>query len=107
MLPAVGSVRPWADPEVVAFNRLPMRPPTTAFATAADARANPTVDGGDAFVGSRHGSELPGGCESQRSDLSGVVDHSDAVDVGSEGVVGVQHRGERRDPCGIEHVVGV
>ncbi len=48
MIPAVGSVRPWADPEVVAFNRLPMRPPTTAFPTVAAARSNATVDDSDA-----------------------------------------------------------
>jgi len=48
MLPAVGSVRPWADPEVVAFNRLPMRPPTTAFDSVADARTHGGVDNGEA-----------------------------------------------------------
>ncbi|MEY3640703.1 MAG: hypothetical protein RLZZ199_508, partial [Actinomycetota bacterium] len=26
-LPAIGDVRPWADPEVVSINRLPMRVP--------------------------------------------------------------------------------
>jgi beta-galactosidase len=48
MLPGVGSVRPWADPGVVALNRLPMRAPSTAFPTAADARKNSHVHDGDA-----------------------------------------------------------
>jgi beta-galactosidase len=31
MLPAIGAVRPWADPHVVSINRLSMRPPTAGF----------------------------------------------------------------------------
>ncbi len=31
MLPAIGAVRPWADPHLISINRLPMRPPTTAL----------------------------------------------------------------------------
>jgi beta-galactosidase len=38
MLPAIGAVRPWADPHVVSINRLSMRPPTTAYADVDDAR---------------------------------------------------------------------
>ena len=48
MLPGVGSVRPWADPGVVELNRLPMRAPTTAFPTTAEARKNDRVHDGDA-----------------------------------------------------------
>ena len=48
MLPDVGSVRPWADPGVIELNRLPMRVPSTAFPTAAEARKNAQVDDGDA-----------------------------------------------------------
>ncbi|MBT4984519.1 MAG: DUF4981 domain-containing protein [Ilumatobacter sp.] len=48
MLPGVGSVRPWADPGVIELNRLPMRVPSTAFPTAAEARKNAQVDNGDA-----------------------------------------------------------
>lgn len=32
-LPAIGDVRPWADPEVVSINRLPMRVPFTSTAS--------------------------------------------------------------------------
>ncbi len=39
MLPVVGELRPWADPEVVSIGRLPMRPPTTAQPDLAGARA--------------------------------------------------------------------
>ena len=39
MLPAIGDIRPWADPHVVSINRLSMRPPTAAVATVVDARA--------------------------------------------------------------------
>ena len=39
MLPAIGAVRPWADPEIVSINRLSMRPPTAAAATLDQARA--------------------------------------------------------------------
>ncbi len=38
MLPAIGVVRPWVDPHLVSINRLPMRPPTVAFADVAGAR---------------------------------------------------------------------
>jgi beta-galactosidase len=38
VLPAVGDLRPWADPDVTSIARLPMRPPTTAFADVASAR---------------------------------------------------------------------
>jgi beta-galactosidase len=48
MLPGVGSVRPWVDPAVVELNRLPMRTPTTAFPTAAEARQNDRVHDGAA-----------------------------------------------------------
>ncbi len=34
-----GDWKPWADPEVVAHRRLPMRTPVTAFASAKDARS--------------------------------------------------------------------
>jgi len=30
IIPAIGDVRPWADPEVVSINRLPMRVPFTS-----------------------------------------------------------------------------
>ena len=39
MLPAVGVVRPWADPHVVSIDRLDMRPPTSAVASVEAARA--------------------------------------------------------------------
>ncbi len=39
MLPAIGAVRPWADPHLVSVNRLSMRPPTRASSTLDDARA--------------------------------------------------------------------
>lgn len=39
MLPAIGLVRPWADPHVVSINRRSMRPPTDAFADLAHARS--------------------------------------------------------------------
>ena len=38
MLPAIGAIRPWADPHVVSINRLSMRPPTVAAATLDRAR---------------------------------------------------------------------
>jgi beta-galactosidase len=38
VLPAIGDLRPWADPDVISIVRLPMRPPTTAFADVATAR---------------------------------------------------------------------
>ena len=37
-LPAVGHIRPWADPQVVSMNRLPMRTPLVPFAEVASAR---------------------------------------------------------------------
>ncbi len=42
MLPAIGVVRPWADPHVVSINRRSMRPPTEAFEDLDDARAGRT-----------------------------------------------------------------
>ena len=39
MLPAIGAVRPWADPHVVSIGRLDMRPPTPAHGSLDDARA--------------------------------------------------------------------
>ncbi|NND75603.1 MAG: DUF4981 domain-containing protein, partial [Ilumatobacter sp.] len=48
MIPSIGDVRPWLDPHVVAFNRLDMRPPTTAFTSIAEARAHAGADAGDA-----------------------------------------------------------
>jgi beta-galactosidase len=38
VLPTVGELRPWCDPEIVAVRRLPARPPTTAFPDADSAR---------------------------------------------------------------------
>ena len=38
MLPAIGAVRPWADPHLLSINRLSMRPPTTAVDTLDAAR---------------------------------------------------------------------
>jgi beta-galactosidase len=38
VLPTVGELRPWCDPEVVATRRLPARPPSTAFPDARRAR---------------------------------------------------------------------
>ncbi len=40
MLPAIGVIRPWADPHVVSINRLSMRPPTVASTSLGDARAD-------------------------------------------------------------------
>ena len=37
-LPAVGHIRPWADPQVVSMNRLPMRTPLVSFADVSLAR---------------------------------------------------------------------
>ena len=42
MLPAVGAVRPWADPHVVAIGRLDMRPPTQAHESLEAARGGDT-----------------------------------------------------------------
>ncbi len=42
MLPAIGAIRPWADPHLVSINRLSMRPPTTACADLPTARAGST-----------------------------------------------------------------
>jgi beta-galactosidase len=39
VLPVIGELRPWTDPEVVSIGRLPMRPPSTAFPDLASARA--------------------------------------------------------------------
>jgi beta-galactosidase len=39
MLPSIGPVRPWADPHVVAVNRLSMRPPTSGCSALEQARA--------------------------------------------------------------------
>ena len=38
MLPAIGLVRPWADPHLVSINRRSMRPPTEAYSGLDDAR---------------------------------------------------------------------
>ncbi len=38
MLPVIGELRPWTDPEVLSIGRLPMRPPTTAQPDLAAAR---------------------------------------------------------------------
>jgi beta-galactosidase len=38
VLPVIGELRPWADPEVVAVGRLPMRTPTTAYPDVESAR---------------------------------------------------------------------
>jgi len=38
MLPAIGAVRPWADPHITSINRLSMRPPTCAFESIEAAR---------------------------------------------------------------------
>ena len=43
MLPAIGAVRPWADPHVVSINRLSMRPPTVGFADLDAARGGRTA----------------------------------------------------------------
>ena len=40
MLPALGVVRPWADPQLVEIGRLPMRPPTRAADTIEQARTD-------------------------------------------------------------------
>jgi beta-galactosidase len=40
MLPAVGAVRPWADPDVVSLGRRSMRPPTTSGASLESARTD-------------------------------------------------------------------
>lgn len=37
-LPSVGEIRPWADPEIVSINRLPMRAPIVAHSNAEGAR---------------------------------------------------------------------
>ena len=37
-LPAVGHIRPWADPQVVSMNRLPMRTPLVPFSDVISAR---------------------------------------------------------------------
>ena len=37
-LPSIGAIRPWADPDVVAMNRLPMRSPIVPFRDADNAR---------------------------------------------------------------------
>ena len=39
MLPEIGTVRPWTDPEIVSIGRLPMRSPLVAHATVEAARA--------------------------------------------------------------------
>ena len=40
MLPALGVIRPWADPQLVEIDRLPMRPPTRAADTLEHARSD-------------------------------------------------------------------
>ncbi len=40
MLPALGVIRPWADPQLVEIDRLPMRPPTRAADTIEHARSD-------------------------------------------------------------------
>jgi beta-galactosidase len=39
VLPVIGDLRPWADPDIVSIGRLPMRPPTTAHPDVGGARA--------------------------------------------------------------------
>jgi beta-galactosidase len=39
VLPVIGDLRPWADPDIVSIGRLPMRPPSTAYPDLAAARA--------------------------------------------------------------------
>jgi beta-galactosidase len=39
MLPVIGELRPWTDPEVLSIGRLPMRPPTVAHPDVAQARS--------------------------------------------------------------------
>ena len=39
MLPEIGELAPWSDPSLIALRRLPMRAPSTAHRTAAEARA--------------------------------------------------------------------
>ena len=39
VLPEIGELKPWTDPEVVSIGRLPMRPPTVAHRDIAAARA--------------------------------------------------------------------
>ena len=46
MLPAIGAVRPWADPHVVSIGRLDMHPPTRAVGSIEAARS---VDGSSAW----------------------------------------------------------
>lgn len=48
MLPVIGSIKPWEDPEVTSMGRLPMAPPTAAHASIADARAADPLDTADA-----------------------------------------------------------
>ena len=67
MLPDIGELRPWTDPEVVSIGRLPMRPPTVAHADIASARladrtASPwwrPLDGGWRFRLAEHPDKVP------------------------------------------------
>ena len=43
-LPAVGHIRPWADPQVVSMNRLPMRTPLVPFTDVASTRTQNRAD---------------------------------------------------------------
>jgi len=40
MLPAIGVIRPWADPQLLEIDRLPMRPPTAAVDTLEQIRTD-------------------------------------------------------------------
>ena len=67
VLPDIGELRPWTDPEVVSIGRLPMRPPTVAHADIASARladrtASPwwrPLDGGWRFRLAEHPDKVP------------------------------------------------
>jgi beta-galactosidase len=67
VVPEIGELRPWTDPEVVSIGRLPMRPPTTAHrdipaARAADRVASPwwrALDGRWKFRLAEHPDRVP------------------------------------------------
>jgi beta-galactosidase len=91
VLPVIGELRPWLDPEIVAVRRLPMRPPTTAYpdvaaARAADRAASPwwrSLDGRWNFSLFEHPDAVPPAAVAPLLDDGGVASRSAAPGSGS------------------------
>ena len=69
MLPVIGGVRPWADPAITSIGRMPMIPPSQAFATVDEARATDPTE----WARSRFRKQLDGRWSFR------LWDHPDAV----------------------------